>query len=208
MTSFKTAPPIQNPTKAALSQGYLHHAVTAMKQFHTDPQTQEVQELYLPLVLLYGYEKDQIETNAYQDTLNSFKGKAPKKDESSNWDAMLDANRAYWTIYFSARLPTDLQIKWFDSKQEVQKIYTWDAANLIMEQYVALEMTQPCFHNIDFSSPTAFQDIIEQIKKHALEDKTDFFLNGMNTFYINQLIKYLVSHQEKSPLTNGSSGKP
>src|ERR1700678_3121221 len=207
MTSLKVAPPILNPVKAALKQDYRHHAVVPMRQFQVDSATNEAQELYLPLVLLYGYEEEMVEANAYADTLASFKGKAPKKDEPSNWDQLLDANRAYWTIFQSARSPLDLNVKWFDNKQEVQKTYTWDSANIIMEDYVKIKMTQPCYQNIDFSSPTVFQDIIDQIKRHATEDQSYFFLNSMNTFHINQLIKFLVKERETYHKSNTSSGK-
>ena len=119
----------------------------------------------------------------------------------------MDANRAYWTIYLAARLPDDLDKRWFDNKLEVQKTYTWDNANIIMEHYVTIKMTQPCYANIDFSSPTVFQDILDQIKSFAKEDQSDFFLNSMNTFHINQLVKFLVKDRETSLKSSTSSGK-
>src|SRR5271170_2866503 len=95
MSSLNTAPPIKNPVKEAIKPDYIHHAVVPMKQFQTNKDTKELEELWLPMVLLLGDEEEAVEINAYNDTLATFKGKAPKKDEPSNWDQVLDANRAY-----------------------------------------------------------------------------------------------------------------
>lgn len=207
MSSLNTKPPIKNPVKEAIKSDYVHHAVVPMKQFQTNKDTNQVEELYLPMVLLLSDEEDQVESNAYADTLALFKGKCPKKDEPSNWDQLLEANRAYWIIYFSTRLPTDLKKKWFDSKQEVQHLYTWDSANVVISHYVTIKMTQPCYDKIDFSSPTVFQDILDQIKKFGTEDKSDFFFNGLTTHDVNQLIKFLVKERESFHKNNGSSGE-
>lgn len=198
MSSLKVAAPLVNPVKAALSLAYRHHTVVPMKQFHLDKNdpNAEPQELYLPMVLLLSYEEDQVEANAYADTKLLFKGAVPKKDEPSQWDRLLDAQRAYWTIYLSTRLPNDLEKKWFDSKDEVTKVYTWDSANVIMSHYLTIKMTQPCYQNIDFSSPTVFQDILDQIKKFGTEDKSDFFFNSLTTHAANRLIKFLVKERE------------
>lgn len=206
MTSLNILPPIVNPVKAALSPGYKHHAVVPMKIYQIE--NEETQELHLPLVLLLGYEEDQVEANAYHDTLTAFKGKAPQKSEPSNWDQLLEANRAYWTVYFAARLPTDLSKKWFDSKQEVAQNYTWDSIGIVLSNYITLKMTQPCYQKIDFSSSTVFQDILDQLKRFGTEDKSDFFFNGLTMHDFNQLMKFLVKERETYQKNNGSSGEP
>ena len=206
MTSFKTLPPVENPIKAAFQPGYRHHEVVPMRQFYTPPASPsnpnpETQELYLPMVLLKGYEDDQVAANAYHDTLAAFKGKAPKKEDPSNWDEMLDANRAYWTIFLSARIPGKLDKQWFDTIDEVRATYNWDEAGVILSHYLSIRMTQPCYTQVDFNSPTVFQDLIDLIKRNG--NQSDFFFNGVTSHTVNQLLKYLAAHQESSPKSNG-----
>lgn len=188
-----------NPVQNAINPKYKHHKVVPMITLQGD------QELYLPMVLLTGREESEVEANAYADTLKMFKDRVPKKDEDDNqWKKILDVHRAYWTIFLSVRLPTDLTARYFESKAHVEDEYNWDEAGIIGSNYLEIRMTQPSFKNIDWNDPNAFQHMIDQIKKLGAESA--FFLNGYTTHSVNQLIKYLVSERESYLKNSGSSG--
>ncbi len=195
MTSENIEQPTTNFVQQATTPGYRYHQVVPMLQNH------EGKELHLPMVILTGRENNEVEANAYQDTLKLFKGKCPKKDEPSNWDQLIDAQRAYWIIFYSIRLPNDLTKKWFNSKTQVEDTYDWDTAGILMNNYMTVRLNQPHMSNIDFNDPNAFQSVIDRVKKLGAEG--DFFLNGFTTHSANQLIKYLVARLESSPTSNG-----
>jgi hypothetical protein len=198
MPSNNTDPQVENFVKQVTSPGYRHHRVVPMLQLHED------KELHLPLVVLTGRENSDVEVKTYQDTLSQFKGKSPKKDEYSNWDELLEANRAYYTILYSARLPNDLSKKWFESKQQLEDTYTWDDIEILMAHYLTVRATQPHLVNLDMKDPNVFQIAIDRIKK--LGTSSDFFLNGFTSHSSNQLIKFLVEERENLLRQIGTSG--
>ena len=177
-----------------------YHRVVPMMQYFTLPATQpgklgEKQELYLPMVLLTGAEDAIVEASCYQDTLKLFNNKSPKIDEPSNYKEQLEAQRAYWTIYMTCRLPDDLNVKYFESKQHVESLYGWDEAGILMAHYLSVRMTQPQFSKVDVNDPQAMQKMIAKIK--LMGGDSDFYLNGVTSHAINQLIKYLIAEREQ-----------
>jgi hypothetical protein len=200
MTSKNTTPPSINPAIQATTPGYRYHRVVPMIQLHED------QELYLPMVVMTGRENSLVEANAFQDTLALFKGKAPKTDEPSNWDEQLEAQRAYWTIFVCTRMPEDLTTKYFQSKQQVEDTYNWDEISVLLANYVEVRINQPTLKNVDPNNPNAFQEIIDTIKK--LGPDSNFFLNGITSHSVNQLIRYLVAQVETLQTNSGLSGTP
>lgn len=190
--------PIINPVQRATTPGYRHHKVVPMLILHED------KELYLPMVILTGREMAEVESKSFEDTLKLFKGKSPKNDEPSNWKQQLDAQRAYWTIFYSIRLPGDLTKKWFLSKEQIEDTYNWDEAGILMNNYLTVRLTQPHLINLNQDDDNAFQSAINTIKNLGTE--SDFFLNGFTTHSANLLIKYLVAQLEILQKNNGSSG--
>jgi hypothetical protein len=198
MSSNKTEEKEQNPVILATTPGYRYHRVVPMLQQH------EGKELTLPMVVLTGRENSDVEAKCYADTLMAFNGKPPKTDEPSNWDQLLDANRAYWTIFYATRHPDDLSKKWFLSKQGVEDIYSWDDIGILSNHHLTVRLTQPHLVNLDPKDPGAIQATIEKIK--SLGTDSDFFLNGFTTHSVNLLLKSLVAQLETLQNTNGSSG--
>jgi hypothetical protein len=164
-------------------------------------QMHDGKELVLPMVILTGRESNECEANTYQDTLAQFKGKAPKKDELSNWDAMIDAHRAFWTVFYSARTPGDISKKWFLSKEQVEDTYNWDEIGILMNDYLTIRLTQPHIAHLDVNDPNSLQGMLDTIKR--MGEDNDFFLNGLTMHAKNQLLKYLVAKLETSQNTNG-----
>jgi hypothetical protein len=200
MTSNNIQVPIVNHVKNATTPGYRFNVVVPMLLKDESSGL----ELHLPMVVLTGRENSAVECNAYQDTLALFKGKSPKKDEPSNWDAILNAQRAFWIVFYSVRHPDDLTKKWFETKQQVEDTYTWDDIEILMNHHMTVRLRQPHLTDINLDDPNAFQQMIDRVKKMGTE--SDFFLSGLTTHSVNQLIKYLVAQLEISQKTNGSSG--
>jgi hypothetical protein len=198
MTSNNTTAPTINQVQQKIIQR--QHRVIPMLQMH------EGKMLHLPMVLMTGREASVVEMNAYQDTLEMFKGKAPKKDEPSNWDQLLDANRAYWTVFQTIRLPNDLTKKWFESKLQVEDTYNYDEVGILMNDYMTIRLNQLHLVNIDPNDPNAYQTMLDNIKKMGPEG--DFFLNGFTTHTVNQFVKYLIAQLENLQKSSGSSGTP
>lgn len=200
MTSQNTQPPATNLVAKLTDPKYVYSQLVPMLKMEED------KELTLPMVLLTGRENSQVEANAFQDTLNLFRGKAPKTDEPSNWDQQLEAQRAYWTVFMATRLPTDLKKKWFLTKEQVEEEYNWDEIGVLMNHHMTVRLSQPTLKNIDPNDPQAFQKTIDMIKKMGMEG--DFFLNGFTTHSVNQLMKYLVLERETLLKNSGLSGTP
>src|ERR1035438_1487518 len=114
MSSINTKQVSENPIAIATTPGYRHHRIVPMLQLH------EGQELQLPMVMLTTREDNTVQASAYQETLKLFNGKCPKLDEPSNWDQLLEAQRAAWIVYMSVRLPNDLSKKYFNNKEQVE----------------------------------------------------------------------------------------
>lgn len=165
-------------------------------------------ELHLPMVVMTSGEEAQCEANAYQDTLKLFNNKAPKKDEPSKWDQVLDAQRACWIAFTTIRQPQDLTKKFFLEKRQVEDSYNYDELDLVMSHYVTVRMSQPLLKQLDAADPNGYQKLLDIIKKDG--EKADFFLSGLTTYTVNQLIKSLVKERELliSQTNNGSSGTP
>lgn len=201
MSSNQTEAPKTNHTAKTIKQKF--HMVVPL--ILTD---EEGNELNLPMVVMTSGEEAQCEVNAYQDTVAMFKGKIPKKDEPSKWDTVLDANRAAWIVFTTVRQPQDLTKRFFLDKQQVQDSYTYDELDNIMLHYATVRMNQPILKQLDASDPNGYQKMLDIIKKDG--ESADFFLNGLTTFNVNQLIKSLVKERQQTilPTNNGLSGTP
>lgn len=214
MTSNNTTPPKKNPLKLLVDPKHKHHyPQVPTNQYYTpegaDPKKPGSKlELKLPMVYLLGDQEAEVEANCYADTLELFKGKIPKKDEPSNWDQVLNVQRAYWTIYYAMRVPGDLESNWFDSKAEVEATYNWDEIDVLMAHYLDLKMDQPIYKHLNVDDPNAFQKVLDHIKSLGTDPEGNFFLNGFTTHAVNQLIRFLVKERENYQTNNGSSGSP
>ena len=185
-----------NPVAQATTPGWRHHRMVPMLQKIED------KELVLPMVVLTGRENSEVEARSFKDTLALFDGKSPKKDDPSNWDEQLNAQRAYWTVFYSIRTPNDLTKKWFLDKAQVEDTYNWDEIGILMNDHLTVRLTQPHLIHLDAEEGDGiFQKAIERVKK--LGTDSDFFLNGFTTHSLNLLLKYLVAKLETSQITNG-----
>ena len=193
--SNNTTPPVINEIRQCIKlKGRFFKEVPMLLQH-------DGKELTLPMVVLNGAEMEEVEQNTYADTLKAFKGKPPKDDEPSNWHQLMEANRAYWTIYFSVRMPEKLQEKFFITKTQVQDTYTSDEAGIIASHYLEVQLNQPHLINLAEDDENVFQAVLDRIKKQG--ENSNFFTNGLTTASANRLIKYLVKKLESLQTTNG-----
>lgn len=169
--------------------------------------TDDGRMLHLPMVVLNPREQREVESKAYADARACFKD-VPKKDEPGmeSFVKIMDDCRAAYTILYAVRVPGDLNKKWFMDKQQIEDTYTLDEMGTLCNHYVTVRLNQPYMKLLDVSDPNMFQNVIEMIKKEGSE--SDFFLNGLTTHSVNQLLKYLVSQLPNSPKDNGLSGEP
>jgi hypothetical protein len=163
-------------------------------------KTEDGRELHLPMVVLTTREQNEVEVQSYHLTKAAFNGVVPKKDEYSNWDRILDDNRAILTIFYAVRVPDDLTKKWFMDKRQIEDTYTPEEAGILCNNYLTVKLTQPHLKHFDINDPDAFQNMVDAIKKDA---ESDFFLNGYTTHSVNQFVKSLVAKLPNSPKDNG-----
>jgi hypothetical protein len=197
MSSNNTTEPKQSVYSQYTTPGYRFNMTVPMLQKDKDGNM-----LHLPMVVLTTREQQEAETKAYNDTRACFKD-VPKKDEHSNWDQIMDNNRAAYIIYYSVRLPNDLKTKWFNDKKQVEDTYTIEECSILMNNYLTVKINQPHLKTLDVEDPSSFQSMIDMIKKDA---ESDFFLNGYTTHSVNQLVKYLVAQLVSLQTDSGLSG--
>lgn len=194
--------PKVNIPRQATTPGYKHHRLVPMLKMH------EGKELVLPMVALNPRENSEVEAKAFADTSALFGGKIPKKDDLSaeSWKNIFEMQKNIWLLFYAVRVPEDLTKKWFISKQQIEEDYLVEEIGILSNNYISVVLTQPHLTVVDYTKPGAYQAVIDQIKK--MGEDGDFFLNGLTTHSVNQLIRYLVAQVESFQKNNGSSGTP
>lgn len=181
----------------------LHHRLVPMMMFTADDK-----EVVLPVVLGTSRDMIEAEANAELDVQAQLKTEVALSNRGvgSTWLKLMNYHRSAWIIYFCTRMPNDLTKKFFESKDHVIDTYDPDQLGILMDHYGTVRYTSPHFKLIDPEDPNAFQEAIQKIKELGTE--SDFFLNGLTTHSLIQLLKYSVSHPGNSENTTGLSGSP
>lgn len=192
---------------AVNTSGKRYHMVVPMLQM-----TEDGKQLHLPMVVLTPREENDIEATAYQLTRAAFK-EVPKNDEPglTTWVRMMDNHRGVLTVLHATRLPDDLSQKFFMDKQQIEDTYTLDEIGILCNHYLTVKLNQAHLKHFNPNEPGALQALIDVIKR---DGESDFFLNGLTTHSVNQLVKSLVVQLASLQKDSGSlgmlsdSGKP
>ena len=180
----------------------LHHRYVPMMMY-----AEGGQEVIIPLVVGTARELSDAEVLAEKDTQKQL-GTVPLADrgKGSTWYSTMNTHRSAWILYHCARMPGDLNKKFFENKEQIMDTYDPDELNILMDHYASVRLTQPHYmmFNPDVDTKVAFQQVVDKIRNMA--EDSDFFLNSFTTHSVNQLVKYLVSQLPNSETTTGMSG--
>jgi hypothetical protein len=158
----------------------------------------------LPMVILTGRELMAAKKDAEKLTIAMYDGKMPKKDEASSFDELVEEHLCWQLVYYSVRLPNDLNKKFFPEFNAVMDMLTPDQAGILKNCYLQLQINQPWLVALDNDDPEKINAMIEQLIKDGTD--THFFLNSLTSVSQNILINSLASRLKKCMTDSGMLG--
>lgn len=163
-------------------------------------------EVKLPMVILTGRELFEAKKQAEKITISMYDGKMPKKDEASSFEELFEENLCWQLVFYSVRMPNNLDKKFFPEFSAVLDMLTPDQAGMLKNCYVQLQISQPWIVSLNESTD---DDKIEGMIKKLIEGgtKDSFFLNSLSSLSLNLLILSLVSKLKSSMTDSGTAGE-
>lgn len=185
----------------------LHHRMVPLMLF--DPESGK--EAVAPMLLGTGSEMVEAESYA-ENKVKELIGHVEEhnRGEGSTWHKMMDHFRVAKIVEICVRVPTDLSLKLFDlGVDQVLDTYSEHQLGVLKDHYQVVVFSQPDLILLDpeiEDGTLRMQAAIQKIKE--MGEDGDFFINGLTTHSVKQLIKYLVSQPPNSAEHTGSSGTP
>lgn len=167
-------------------------------------------DAYISGVCLSATENYLVKKKAMEDTIKAFDGKQPKSDDATmaTWNSLYEDNLGAWTLYYSCRLPDDLEKKFYLSKEQVINDYTSAELGIMYSNYLTIVLNQPALKYLDKNDPNSLSNMVDLIIKQATVEDTAFFLSSFTTVSLAELMRSLVEEVSKLQMVNGSSGQP
>jgi len=159
----------------------------------------------LPMVVLSGREEFEVKQNAHKEVIASFGKNPPKKDDISNYDDLYQDRFAYWTIFYSVRLPTDINKKFFPTIDAVNEL-PYEHIGVLSNVYLMLKVNQPYIEHLSNDDPDKVNALIDKI----IADGKDphFFLNSLPQLSLIVLINIMGARLARLQTDNGITGTP
>jgi hypothetical protein len=148
-------------------------------------------EVKLPMVVLTGRELFEAKKSAEKITIGMYDGKPPKKDESSSYDALYEENLCWQLVYYSVRMPGNLDKKFFPTFEAVLDMLTPDQAGILKNNYVQLQISQPWIISLNSEDDARIEDMVQRLIEGGIKDS--FFLNSLSSVSQTLLISSLIS---------------
>jgi hypothetical protein len=167
-------------------------------------------DAFVSAICLSAQDNYQVKKKALEDTLKSFDGKQPKNDDAAmaTWNTLHEDNLGAWTLFYSCRLPEDLDKKWFLSKEQILNDYSSAELGIMYSNYITVVLNQPALKYIDKNDPNSLSTMMDLIIKQPTEQDTAFFLSSFTTASLAELMRSLVAEVTKLRQESGSSGQP
>jgi hypothetical protein len=133
----------------------------------------------------------------------SFGKNPPKKDDVSNYDDLYQDRFAYWVVYYSVRLPQDINKKFFPTIESVSEL-PYEHIGILSNSYLMLKMNQPYLTHLNNDDPDKLNALLDQIIADGKEPH--FFLNSLPQLSLIVLINYMGAKLAVLQKDNGSTG--
>ena len=205
----KSMPQYQPKQENNMTEPNLYAEFT-QKRFSMDVEMpftkQDGSEVKLPMVILTGRELFEAKKQAEKITMSMYDGKMPKKDEASSFDELFEENLCWQLVFYSVRMPSNLDKKFFPEFGAVLDMLTPDQAGILKNCYVQLQISQPFIKHLSESTD---DDKIEGMIQRLIEGGTNdsFFLNSLSSVSLNLLISSLVSKLKSFTMDSGTPGE-
>jgi hypothetical protein len=171
------------------------YAEFTQKRFSLDvtmPFTkQDGSEVKLPMVVLTGRELFEAKKSAEKATMSMYDGKMPKKDEASSYEALYEENLCWQLVFYSVRMPGNLNKKFFPEFNAVLDMLTPDQAGILKDCYVQLQISQPWIVSLNSQDDVKIEDMIQRLIEGGTKDS--FFLSSLSSVSATLLIMSLIS---------------
>jgi hypothetical protein len=161
----------------------------------------------LPMTVLTGRELREAKKAAEKMTMATYDGKLPKKEESSSYEALYEENLCWQLIYYSVRMPHDLNKKFFPTFDAMEDMLSPDQAGIIKDCYLQLQLLQPWIVQLNNDDPNKINHMIDQLIKDGSDPH--FFLNSLTSLSQIILINSLASRLKNATMdSTGLTSQP